>query len=129
MKQAMNQGYPRLSRGQRGVTKFGLLMLLVLITGFFTLGLKLGPVYIDHNLITGVCQDLIDNGEAANMTVGDLRQRVANSLRINNITGFDLSDITMRRDNGNPIITIGYERRVPLVANLDVIATFDTVLQ
>ncbi len=114
---------------QQGVSKFGLLMLLVLITTFFTLGLKVGPLYVDHNLISGVCQELIDNGEAANMTVGEVRQRVANSLRINNVTGFDLSDIRMRIDSGNPIITITYERRVELIANLDVVAKFDTTLQ
>lgn len=124
----MSQDYPGLSRRQRGISKLGLLMLLVLITGFFTVGMKLGPIYIDHNLITGISQDLIDNGEASNMTVGDLRQRVSDGLRVNNIRGFDLTDITMRKDNGNPIITIAYERRVELVANLDVIATFDTVL-
>ena len=114
---------------QRGVSKFGLVMLLLLITAFFTVGLKVGPLYVDHNLITGVCQELIDNGEAANMTVGEVRQRVANSLRINNITGFALSDIRMRVDSGNPIITITYERRVELIANLDVVAKFDTTLQ
>ncbi|MCI5105200.1 MAG: DUF4845 domain-containing protein [Pseudomonadales bacterium] len=111
------------------MSKFGLVMLLLLITAFFTVGLKVGPIYVDHNLITGVCQELIDNGEAANMTVGEVRQRVANSLRINNITGFDLSDIRMRVDSGNPIITITYERRVELIANLDVVAKFDTTLQ
>ncbi|MEX2469270.1 MAG: DUF4845 domain-containing protein [Pseudohongiellaceae bacterium] len=125
----MNQGYPGLSGRQRGISKLGLLVLLVLITGFLTVGMKLGPIYIDHNLITGICQDLIDNGEAANMTQSDLRQRVSDGLRVNNIRGFDLTDITMRQDSGNPIITVAYERRVELVANLDVIATFDTVLE
>ena len=114
---------------QYGVSKFGLLMLLVLITGFFTVGLKLGPLYVDHNLITGICEELIDNGEAANMTITDVRQRVSNSLRINNVAGFDLNDIRMRKENGVPIITIAYERRLELVANLDIVAKFDTTLQ
>jgi hypothetical protein len=35
----------------------------------------------------------------------------------------------MRVDSGNPIITITYERRVELIANLDVVAKFDTTLQ
>lgn len=114
---------------QQGVSKFGLVMLLLLITAFFTVGLKIGPLYIDHNLITRICQELIDNGEATNMTVIQLRERVSNSLRINNVTGFDLSNITMRKDTGVPVINVAYERRVELIANLDVIAKFDTTLQ
>ena len=114
---------------QRGVSKFGLLMMFILIAGFFTIGLKVGPLYIDHNLISGICQELIDNGEAANMSVREVRERVANSLRINNVTGFDLSDITMRRESGQTILSINYERQVPLFANLEIVAIFDTELR
>jgi len=114
---------------QAGVSKFGMLIVFILIVAFLTFGLKVVPLYVDHNLITGICEELIENGEAENMTTNDIRQRVANTLRINNIRDFDLSAITTRRENDQAIITISYERRVELVANLDVVAKFDTVLQ
>ncbi|MDP6536709.1 MAG: DUF4845 domain-containing protein [Gammaproteobacteria bacterium] len=123
-----NTNFRNLHR-QRGVSKFGLLMLLALITGFLTAGLKVGPLCVDHNLITGICQELIDNGETTNMTVTEVRDRVSNSLRINNVTGFELSNIRLRKENGAPIITVAYERRVELIANLDVLAKFDSTLQ
>jgi hypothetical protein len=78
---------------QRGVSKFGLLMLLFLIASFFTIGMKVGPLYI------------------------------------NNIRDFDLSDIRMRKQDGKAVITIAYERRVEFIANLDLVASFDTTLQ
>jgi len=104
-------------------------MMFILIMSFLTFGLKVVPLYVDHNLITGVCEELIESGEAANMTTTDIRQRVSNTLRINNVTDFDLSAITVRKENDQAIITIAYERRVELVANLDVVAKFNTVLQ
>jgi len=113
---------------QRGVSKFGLLMLFFLIASFLTFGLRVGPVYVDHNLITGLCEELIENGEAANMTITDVRDRVAASLRINGVFDFDLSSIRMRKENGQAIINVNYERRVPLFANLDIVASFDTIL-
>ena len=114
---------------QRGVSKFGLLMLLFLIASFFTIGMKVGPLYIDHNLITGICRELIENGQADDMSVTDVRNQVSNSLRINNVRDFDLSDIRMRKQDGKAIITIAYERRVEFIANLDLVASFDTILQ
>ena len=114
---------------QAGVSKFGLLMMFVLLVSFLTFGLKVVPLYVDHNLIIGVCEELIENGEAANMTITQIRQRVSHTLRINNVTDFDLSSITLRKENDQAIITIDYERRVELVANLDVVAKFNTVLQ
>lgn len=114
---------------QRGFSKFGFLMAAVLLTAFFTMGLKVGPLYIDHNLIVGICEELIENGEANNMTTSDIRNRVSNSLRINNITGFELSNITMRKENSSAIISINYERRVELIGNLDMVAKFDNELR
>lgn len=114
---------------QRGVSKMGLLLVAVMLGFFFTFGLKVGPIYVDHNLIVGLCQDLIDNGEANNMTVNDVRNRVSNTLRINNITDFDLSSIRMRKESNEAIITVAYEKRVPLIANLDIIAVFDSTLE
>ena len=116
-------------RSQRGVSKTGLLLIAVLLGFFFTFGLKVGPIYVDHNLIVGLCQDLIDNGEANNMTVSDLRNRVSSSLQINNIADFDLSSIRMRRERDEAIITVAYEKSVPLIANLNIVAVFDSILE
>jgi hypothetical protein len=129
MGEAMKRIRSKNLREQAGVSKFGLLMMFLLIAAFFTFGLKVVPLYVDHNLITGVCEELIENGEAANMTTTDVRQRVANTMRINNIYDFDLSAITVRKENDQAIITIAYERRVELAGNLDVVAKFNTVLK
>ena len=114
---------------QRGVSMFGILVLLAMITLFFTVGLKIAPIYINHNLLTGICQDLIDNGQASNMTQSEIRSTVSNNLRINQIQGFDVDNIRMRRENGEAIISIAYESRIELVANRDVIAPFDETLE
>lgn len=114
---------------QRGISSAGVLLISVLLGLFFTVGLKVGPLYVDHNLITGLCQDLIDNGEANGMTVTEVRDRISSTLRINNVTDFDLNSIRMRKENGEAIITVAYEKRFPLIANLDIVATFDESLR
>ena len=114
---------------QRGMTSAVVLMVASLLGLLFTFGLKVGPLYVDHNLITGLCQGLIDNGEANTLTITEVRERISSTLRINNITDFDLNSIFMRKDNGEAIITVAYEKRVPLVANLDIVATFDESLR
>ena len=114
---------------QQGASKLGLVVMFFLVAVFLTAGLKVVPLYIDHNLIVGICGDLIETGEAESMTITDIRNRVSTTLRINNVYDFDLSSITLRRENSQAIITVAYERRVELFANLDIIAKFDSVLQ
>ncbi len=114
---------------QRGISSAGVLLIAVLLGLFFTVGLKVGPLYVDHNLITVLCQDLIDNGEANSMTVTEVRDRISSTLRNNNVTDFDLNSIRLRKENGEATITVAYEKRVPLIANLDILATFDESLR
>lgn len=114
---------------QRGASKLGILMLIILTVGFTVGGLKIVPLYVDNNLITGICAGLIETGEAADMTLTEIRQKVSSSLRINNIRGFDTNNIKLRKENGQPIISVAYEARVELIANLDVVAKFDTELR
>ncbi|NKB32060.1 MAG: DUF4845 domain-containing protein [Pseudomonadales bacterium] len=118
----------RLSK-QRGASFYGILMMLIMITLLFTVGFKVAPIYLDHNMVTGFCQELIDNGQADNMTLQEIRNSVANNLRINQVQGFDLNNIRLRKENGAAVIMIAYETRVEMVANLDVIAAFDETLQ
>ena len=114
---------------QRGMAPAVVMMIALVLGLLFTFGLKVGPLYVDHNLITGLCQDLIDNGEANGMTVTEVRDRISSTLRINNVTDFDLNSIRMRKENGEAIITVAYEKWVPLIANLDIVATFDESLR
>ena len=114
---------------QRVIYSAGVLLIAVLLGLFFTVGLKVEPLYIDQNLIRGLCQDLIDNGEANSMTVTEVRDRTSSTLRINNVTDFDLNSIRMLKEYGEGLITVAYEKRVPLIATLDIVATFDESLR
>ena len=117
-------------QAQRGISKFGLLMLGLIIAAFFTVGLKVGPIYVDHSLMAGLAEDLVESGQANSMTLAEVREKFGNTLRLNNINGFDLSNIRMARlDGGGTAIRIAYERRVPLIGNLDIIAVFDNTYQ
>jgi len=110
---------------QRGFSKFGLLMMLVLLVSGLTFGLKILPVYLDHNFVKGVAEELIADGRAANLTQGEIREEIANGLRVNNVRDFNLNSVTLERENAEPVLVIEYERRVPLVANIDVVISFD----
>ena len=51
------------------------------------------------------------------------------ALRLNAIYDFELSDISISRAGGATSIRIAYERRMPLLANIDIVAVFDHVSQ
>ena len=96
---------------------------------FLTVGLKVGPLYLDNNVVTTLADDLVADGSANRLRGEEIRQRFADALRLNSIYDFDLSDIEVIRSGGQTQIRIAYERRMPLIANLDVVAVFDHTAQ
>lgn len=125
----MNTMSNALPRKQRGFSKLGLVFMLVALVSALTVGLKVLPVYIDHNFVRGVAEALLESGRASSMTQAELRNEIAASLRVNNVRDFDLNSISTSRANGASIISITYERRIPLVANIDIILSFDDQIQ
>ena len=114
---------------QQGISKFGLMMLILLVAGVLTVGLKVGPLYIDNSLLTNLAEELVESGQAQDMSVTEIREKFGSTLRLNNISGFNLNDIRVARVDGKAAIRIAYERRVNLVGNLDIVAAFDTTIQ
>jgi hypothetical protein len=113
---------------QQGFSKIGFLLLFIFTAGGLIMAFKVAPLYVENNIITNYCSNLIESGEAANLTVSELRNKVGDNLRINNVQDFDTRSITMTKSNGDAKITISYERRAELFFNLDVVAKFETVL-
>lgn len=125
----MNTMLNALPRQQRGFSKIGLVFMLVVLVSGLTFALKVVPVYIDHNFVRGVAESLLESGRVSTMTQAEVREEIAASMRVNNVRGFDLDDITTSRANGASAISITYERRIPLVANMDIILSFDDQIQ
>lgn len=125
----MKTQFPQNLKHQQGFSKIGLLMTFVILVCVLAFGLKVLPVYLDHNYVKNIAQELIDTGEAAELTQTQVRNQIANGLRVNNVHDFDLNSISSTRSNGNAAIEIKYEKRVPLVSNIDVIVSFDDRIQ
>ena len=62
---------------QRGVSKLGLLIMGIFVALFLTVGLKVGPLYMDNNVLTTLADDLVDDGTANRLEVSEIRQRFA----------------------------------------------------
>ena len=62
MEKAMNKMHINNLKKQQGASKLGLLVMFLLVAVFLTAGLKVVPLYIAHNLILAICDELIETG-------------------------------------------------------------------
>ena len=120
----MSSGTRTAGHYQWGASKFGVVIILLLIGSFFSIAIKIIPVYMDHNLISSVAESMLENGRTDSLTQAEVRREFANSLRVNNIRDFDTSVVTASRTNNKSEISLNYEKRVPLFYNIDAIISF-----
>src|SRR5690606_17041806 len=102
-----------------------IILTLAILGGLLSVGLKLVPVYIDHNVIRGVVESLQESGRASDMTQTEIRTELSNTLRVNNIRDFDLDAVTVNKSNNRTVINLAYEKRVSLFFNIDAVVSFD----
>jgi hypothetical protein len=113
---------------QRGMARSGILFGLLLLTLLLALGVKLFPLYVDHNFVTSVARSILDSGNANTMSQTQIRQDLEASLQLNNIRDFDISNVEITRIGNNTQVRIQYEKRVVLIGNIDLVVRFDEVL-
>ena len=113
---------------QAGASKLELLTAALVIVPLLTFGLKIGPLYIDHNIVTSYTKDFIESGEMADHTLSELRRKAGDNLVMNNVRDFDVTHILMVKESDNQVVKIAYEQRMELFLDLDVVVKSDTVL-
>lgn len=115
-------------RKQKGMSFFGWLAVLVLAGFFASAAAKLIPHYMDNNSIEKAIM-AVETDKAVGekiVTVADFYSHIDKSMQINSIRDVTLADIlTVTKNNNDFIAHLKYEKREPLIKNIDVVVSFD----
>jgi hypothetical protein len=111
---------------QAGLSPAGVLVFVVLIALVALVGIKLAPFYMDYSTVRTVFQDTAQSPEAQNLSLKRLQSLVSKRLLINSVRDFDIKEsLYMDKSDAETVIGFEYEVREHIVANIDVILTFE----
>lgn len=114
-------------RRQQGYSLWSILVIGI-IAGFFALlAVRLVPVYMDYWTVITVAESVQEDPELRDGSPREARSALATRMRLNNLRDYDVGDLYTigRGDGGVLIIDIAYERRVPFMLNVDLVASFE----
>ncbi len=114
---------------QRGLTMISWLVVLIVIGFFIMVGLRVGPVYLEHYSIKNILFSLKEEPFISRKPVGEIRSMLIRRFDINSIKNIDRDQIKIRRSGGVTTIELSYEQRRPIAGNMDVIMTFNESLE
>ncbi|MEE4300940.1 MAG: DUF4845 domain-containing protein [Pseudomonadales bacterium] len=111
---------------QRGMSASGWFLVIALILGATSVGVRLVPHYLDHEIIDGQIRSLLENPGFVDMSRGQIHDRLKAALKRNNIREFDSREaLEFEKRSGAVTMDLFYEVREPLFWNVDVILTFE----
>jgi len=113
------------SNHQRGAGITGWLIMIMIFGLFITVSAKLLPLYMNHRTISTVLDSLAAEKGMAGRSKARLISAINKKLKINQIRNFPIRE-SLRiesTDDGRNLI-LEYEERIPLISNIDLIASF-----
>ncbi len=113
-------------RNQEGMTLLSFVVVLAVVGFALYVGMKLFPMYEEYYSIRMVLKGIAsETSTGASMEPEKVRELFAKRLDVNYSDNVKPSDLKFDRVDGGWRMTVAYEVRRPLIANLDVVGKFD----
>ena len=120
---------PHFPKRQAGMGVGGWLMVLFIAGTVMTLAAKVVPVYADQHTMVSILDGMaIENGLGQKRDT-ELYKLIKSRFKMNNIRDFAIKDnIAIDRTSNGVEVVLKYEVRMPLIQNMDMIASFDKTI-
>ncbi|MEY3761283.1 MAG: hypothetical protein RIR39_2774 [Pseudomonadota bacterium] len=110
---------------QQGLTFISLAFILGLIGFFVLLGLKIGPVYLNHSKVVSALADIKKTPDIETQSEGEIRNSLSKRFDINYVDDVTQDDITITRHGNYIKVVIEYEVARKIAGNLSVLVEFN----
>ena len=115
-----------LYKGQVGASFLNAMTFLLVVGTIIALGTRLMPLYVDHNTMSTLLDKMAAENGMASKSNRQLLASFKKRLKLNNIRKFDIeNNVIIERSPERTDMKLDYEVRLPLVYNVDLIASFD----
>lgn len=115
----------RHARPQAGITLIGFLMILMVVGFFAFLVMRLFPVYSEYYSVRQAMKAVAAEPGIATRTPEQVKESLDRRFNISYVSTPKRNNVRVTRQGGNYVLNVRYERRGPLLYNLEYIATFD----
>jgi hypothetical protein len=114
------------ARSQKGLSVLSWLAVLAVVAFFASTAFKMLPHYFDYMSLEKVITSVGTDQGLEIRTVGDFYSHVGRGMEVNSIRDMSLREVLkVKVENNQFVAHLKYEKREPLIQNLDLVARFD----
>ena len=124
----------KLAKRQYGITAFGWLIILGLIAFFSLVTLKVFPLYYESFRVAAGLKAVAERHDIGSLTTKEIQKYLARNLEVNGVRQFNERNIknfltiTKFKNTNRRKMTMKYESRNDLFANLVIVLKFDKTI-
>ena len=114
------------ARSQQGLSILGWLVVLAVVAFFASTAFKVLPHYLDYMSMEKIITSVETDTASDVRTVGEFYNHVSKGMQVNNIRDLNMRDaMQVKVENNEFLVHLKYEKREPLIENLDLVVNFD----
>lgn len=118
----------QLRKRQAGMGMLGWLIVLGIASFALTCFFRVGPVYLEYWQTKKALDLVLANSSAASKSKDELLTAVQKQFDVSQIDSISSKDIKFVEARGSREVNANYEKRVALIANIDVVVKFDKLV-
>lgn len=118
-------------RVQSGITLIGFLIVLIVLGFFAFLFMKLYPAYYEYYNVVTAMEAIKKEPAVARWSPADILKSLDKRMYINYVDEkfVNKRSFQLKKISGGYTLTVKYERREPVIYNLDYVAKFERTVQ
>lgn len=114
---------------QQGLTFISLVFVLGFIGFFVLLGLKIGPIYLDHFKVASVMSELEKTPDLEEKSLAEIRAGLSKRLDMNYVYDVTQDDIVITKYGHYLKVVIAYDVVRKIIGNLSILVEFNDVIE
>ena len=115
-----------MKRTQGGMTLIGFIIVLAVAGVFIYTGMKVIPMYSEYYAVKQALAGLSEEPEITQKSPAQIQDLFFRRLYIRSAENVKPANVKIARKDAGYLMTVDYEVRKPLIANLDVVGKFNT---
>jgi len=119
-----------LNRSRQRGSMGGIILGVLVFGSALSLGAKLIPLYMDHNTMSTIMDKMAEENGLGIKTDSQLLDVMKQRFKLNNIRDFPINEhVEIKRSGRGTDVVLDYEVRMPLIQNIDMIASFNKQIE
>ena len=113
-----------MKRNQGGMTLIGFVIVLGVVGVFIYMGMKLIPMYSEYYAVKQALKEISQESDISQQDPSAIKDKFFKRLYISYAENVKPEDVKIARKDSGYTMTVDYEVRRPLIANIDVVGHF-----